>query len=432
MNGSNHDEFRLFVAVDELRGTVVTPANYQSRIAELFGVPADAAAAIAAEYPLGAYPSAPVALAAAGTAALAISACGSGGGGSSPSSSASKDNSNPALVSVEKTVQAHEKPPSTIGPTQPIGKPIPKGKRLIFINCGAPACALMGQSFKQAGSVLGWNVQEIAAQPTPQAVQAAFTEALRRNPDGVVSTGFAKELYQRQLAELNKRKIPVFSGTGTDPSSYDPSKGITLEPEPPAEVAKATRLLADKTIVDAGGKGEIGSVLLTGFPIVKLYTEAYENEIKAKCPDCSVKRLTVDPTSIGKDAAQKIANFLRSNPNVAHLFLSYDALGLGLPAAVKGTGGQMPKTYSWAPDQPGVKALQGGERTASVPLGYNEIAWQWADGFARIFTGESVREDGKWGGYVLWSKDYNNVPQDANNPPYIPDYQQQFKKLWGM
>jgi ABC-type sugar transport system substrate-binding protein len=290
----------------------------------------------------------------------------------------------------------------------------------------------MGQSFKQAASVLGWNVQEIQSAPTPQAVQAAFTEALRRNPDGVVSTGFAKELYQRQLAEFNKRKIPVFSGTGTDPSSFDPSKGITLEPEPPAEVAQATRLLADKTILDANGKGDIGSVLLTGYPIVKQYTEAYENEIKAKCPACSVKRLTIDPTSIGKDAAQKIANFLRSNPKVQHLFLSYDALGLGLPAAVKGTGGQMPKTYSWAPDQPGVKALQSGERTASVPLGYDEIAWQWADGFARLFTGGDIREDGKWAGYVVWSKDYNNVPQQSNNPPYIADYQQQFKKLWGM
>jgi ribose transport system substrate-binding protein len=370
-------------------------------------------------------------LAAAGTAALVLAACGGGGDGGSSSSSAGKD-TNPAMAAVEKSVQAHEKPPSTIGPTQPVGKPIPKGKKLIFINCGAPACALMGESFKRAGAVLGWTIQEIASQPTPQAVQAAFTEALRRNPDGVVSTGFAKELYQRQLAEFNKRKIPVFSGTGTDPSSYDPSKGITLEPEPPAKVFEATRLLADKTIVDAGGKGEVGSVLLTGFPIVKLYTEAYENEIKAKCPDCTVKRLTVDPTSIGKDAAQKIASFLQANPKIQHIFLSYDALGLGLRAAVQGAGGKMPQSYSWAPDQPGVAALQDGERTASVPLGYNEIAWQWADGFARLFTGGDVREAGKWPGYVLWSKSAGNVPDQTKNPPYIPDYEQQFKKLWGV
>jgi ABC-type sugar transport system substrate-binding protein len=365
--------------------------------------------------------------------ALFVAACGDNAdepGGSSGASTAADTNS--GLAAAKKNVEAHAQPPAKIGPSEPVGKPIPKGKKLVFINCGAPACALMGASLKEAGSVLGWSVDEIQSAPTPQAVQSAFAEALRRNPDGVVSTGFAKELYQRQLAELNKKKIPVFSGTGTDESSFNPSQGITLEPEPPTQVGEATRLLADKTIVDAGGKGEVGSVLLTGFPIVKLYTEAYEDQIKKNCVDCTVKRLTVDPTSIGKDAGQKIADFLRANPKVGHLFLSYDALGLGLPTAVRNVGGTMPKTYSWAPDEPGVQALQSGERTASVPLGYNEIAWQWADGFARIFTGADIRESQNWAGYVLWSKDESNVPQEAKNPPYIPDYQEQFKKLWGV
>jgi ribose transport system substrate-binding protein len=365
---------------------------------------------------------------------LFVTACGDDAdepSGSSGSGKAAKTEDAGGLAAAKENVEAHAKPPVKIGPSVPIGKPIPKGKTLVFINCGAPACALMGASFKEAGSALGWKVEEIQSQPTPQAVQAAFSEALRRNPDGVVSTGFGKELYQRQLAELNKRKIPVFSGTGTDESSFDPSRGITLEPEPPTTVAEATQLLADKTIVDANAKGEVGSVLLTGYPIVKLYTEAYEQQIKKNCPDCTVKRLTVDPTSIGKDAGQKIANFLRANPNMGSVFLSYDALGLGLKTAVANVGGKMPKTYSWAPDEPGVQALQSGERTASVPLGYNETAWQWADGFARIFTGRDVRESQKWAGFVLWSKDYRNVPDRAKNPPYIPAYQEQFKTLWG-
>src|SRR5205823_12204346 len=58
MNGANHDEYRLFVAIAELQGSPVTPANYVSRIAALFSVPAEVAATIAAQYPLSAYPSA--------------------------------------------------------------------------------------------------------------------------------------------------------------------------------------------------------------------------------------------------------------------------------------------------------------------------------------------------------------------------------------
>ena len=70
INGTNHDEWRLFVALSELEGAPVTAANYQSMIAATLGVPAAAAAIIAAKYPLIAYPSPSVALGAVGTDAI--------------------------------------------------------------------------------------------------------------------------------------------------------------------------------------------------------------------------------------------------------------------------------------------------------------------------------------------------------------------------
>jgi para-nitrobenzyl esterase len=70
INGTNHDEWRLFVAISELAGAPVTAANYQAMIASTLGVSAAAAAAIAAQYPLSAFPSPPVALGAVGTDAI--------------------------------------------------------------------------------------------------------------------------------------------------------------------------------------------------------------------------------------------------------------------------------------------------------------------------------------------------------------------------
>ena len=67
INGITHDEELLFVAglgitVSQgtnipLAGDPMNPANYQANIAQALGVPAARAAAIAAEYPLSAYPS---------------------------------------------------------------------------------------------------------------------------------------------------------------------------------------------------------------------------------------------------------------------------------------------------------------------------------------------------------------------------------------
>jgi para-nitrobenzyl esterase len=64
LNGSNHDEWRLIVAIfNVLTGNPVTPENYSLQ----FGVPADIAARIVAEYPLANYDSPNLAVGAVGT-----------------------------------------------------------------------------------------------------------------------------------------------------------------------------------------------------------------------------------------------------------------------------------------------------------------------------------------------------------------------------
>jgi len=70
INGTNRDEWRLFVALSELAGNPVTAANYQSMISSTLGVPAAVAAVIAARYPLTAFPSPSIALGAVGTDAI--------------------------------------------------------------------------------------------------------------------------------------------------------------------------------------------------------------------------------------------------------------------------------------------------------------------------------------------------------------------------
>jgi para-nitrobenzyl esterase len=70
INGTNRDEWRLFVALSELAGNPVTAANHQSMISSTVGAPSAAAAVIAAVYPLSAFPSPSVALGAVGTDAI--------------------------------------------------------------------------------------------------------------------------------------------------------------------------------------------------------------------------------------------------------------------------------------------------------------------------------------------------------------------------
>jgi para-nitrobenzyl esterase len=70
VQGTNHDEWRLFVAAETLAGDPVTAANYLGQIEGTLGVTPAQAATIAAKYPLSAYPSPSVALGAVGTDAI--------------------------------------------------------------------------------------------------------------------------------------------------------------------------------------------------------------------------------------------------------------------------------------------------------------------------------------------------------------------------
>ena len=377
--------------------------------------------------------------------ALAVTACGSsssgssGGGSSTSSASSSSAGSSSSGTSTSgsssgvnlaklKAIVAKHTSATKIGPTVPIKGPIPKGKTIDYVNCGAPACEIQQQTFTAAAKVLGWKVVPIAAVPTPQSIQAAFSQVVRNKPDGVISAGFGASLYPEQLKALNQEGVVVMSSTGEQESGQD---GIKFDPLPPSTTDGAMKILADKALVDQGGAGETGSVLLTGYPIVKNYTGAYTSEIHAQCPTCKQEQLTVNPTDIGTKSGEEITNWLRTNPGIKTLFLSYDPLGDGLAAAAKGAGVTLPKLYSWGAGLDGIQALNVGQRTALMPEPFDEGQWQAVDAFARVFTGQPVSQSQTFQNFVIWTK--ANAPALTKPfPPVVKTYQQQFEKLWGV
>src|ERR1700722_13156219 len=163
-----------------------------------------------------------------GTAAaltILVAACGSSSSSSSSTSSSggtsattSGSSGNAGLAEAQKMVAAASHYPTKIGPSVPIGKPVPTGKTIDYIECGATACQSGGIAFAQAAKVLGWHVVDIQAQPTPPALQAAMDQAIRNKPDGVVISGSSTDQFPRQLQELASMHIPVIGSHATEDS----------------------------------------------------------------------------------------------------------------------------------------------------------------------------------------------------------------------
>ena len=379
-------------------------------------------------------------------AALVIAACGSSSnnsstgssGGSSSSSSggststgSSSGSTSASLSAAQSNVSAHMSQPTSIGPTQPVGKPIPTGKKIDVINCGPEGCTRAVDAVVAGAKVLGWTTKVLTpAQPTPQLIQADFQQAVNDHPDAVVETALPVVAFQRQAAALKAAHIPLISIYSPDPTGGD----VTLEIFGTDGDDELARLAADKTAVDLNCKGSVGTVVLSGYAIIAQYVGAYTAQYKKDCPGANVQTVTIQPTSLGSTDGTDIVNFLRANSGISALLLGYEGVGGDLVTAAKSAGITLPKTYSIATTAPGLQALLSGERTATIPADYATDGWLADDALARIFTGQTasaLSQDTKYPAPVVWTQ--SNAPKAAAGqfPPLVSDYQSQFKKLWG-
>ncbi len=102
-----------------------------------------------------------------------------------------------------------EERPTSVGIKTPVGKPIPKGKTIDFIQCGVPACKTEGELFESAAGELGWTIKSINAGTTPEEIKAAYDQAIKDEPDAVLGSGYPRSLFEPEIAELKAKNIPV-------------------------------------------------------------------------------------------------------------------------------------------------------------------------------------------------------------------------------
>ena len=156
-------------------------------------------------------------------AAVALAACG-GGGSSSSSNSTSEESSgsgeskeaetasssnDAGVEEVNKLSEELQERPTSIGITQPVGKPIPEGKEIWWISCGVPACVTLGETFSEGAKELGWTTKVINTDGSPGQIKSAWEQAVTAKPDAVTSSGTDVSQISKQLGELEAEKIPV-------------------------------------------------------------------------------------------------------------------------------------------------------------------------------------------------------------------------------
>ena len=138
---------------------------------------------------------------------LLAAACSSSSNSSASGTSSTSNATNQSTTSMSVVVKEAQQlaapfqaRPTSLEVTVPITKPIPTGKRLDFLTCSSPGCAVIASRFVTAASILGWHVKVLTVAPSADAIVSAYDTAIRDKPDGVAVAAVSAEVARPELA----------------------------------------------------------------------------------------------------------------------------------------------------------------------------------------------------------------------------------------
>jgi ribose transport system substrate-binding protein len=362
----------------------------------------------------------------AGCSSSSKSSSGSSTGASSSGSSASAGSKYPDLDSVVAKLTQR---PTTIGITEAVKQPIPSGKTIAFIQCGAPICVSLGKDLSAAAAKVNWKVNPIDAGLTAESIKAAWAQAVTTKPDAVVGSGNPRSLFNPELAALQAAKIPVIDLTTTDPAT----NGITQVYGGVDDWGPVGKNIADYMLVNSGGSAvkEL-SVTVSSYPNLGLVSGSIKSEITSKCSECSAAVLDVPGTSIGSDLPTRVTSYLSAHPDINWVYVGFDDMVTGLPAALQSAGLGKVKLATLSVNTTMAGYISNGQSLVmATGFDVTEMMWRSVDYLARLFTNSSVTPNTS-ATLPMWYVNKSNLPSTTENFPYVADYQAQYKKLWGV
>lgn len=361
----------------------------------------------------------------------ALAACssskssGSGGGTSAAAGGSSTDSA--GLAAAQALVNQYSQRPTKIPASGPIGKPVPKGKSVVFVSCGTPNCSVEGNIIRQATNLLGWSLNVINTDGTPETQKAAFAQAVQQKVNVVLYSAVDRATFAQYIPALKANHTFLSACCITDPVGGD--SGIDYAIDVPSQTAIIGKLMAAWIITQSKGQANTVYFNLPAFSILNTQGAAYKSYLKQNCPSCTTDSVDIPVTALGKDVPTRIVSYLRAHPSVKWVTVSVDALAVGLPAALKAAGLNDVQIVGEGATSTNLQYIHAGQQSASVAFPYYEVMWAMVDAAARYEAGATVPPSV---GATPWLLIKSNAPVTNDVFPTVKDYEAQFKALWGI
>jgi ribose transport system substrate-binding protein len=330
----------------------------------------------------------------------------------------------PGLADARAVVAAALTRPKGIGLKTPIGKVVPKGKKLVFISCGVTACSQQGPIVATAAKSLGWTSSTVNTDGSPQQLQAAMESAIRTGASAIILNALSRSVVEPQIQQAKAKGIPVVTCCSIDKIG----NGLVYNTSTNAQNTTIGKYLAAWVVADSQGAANSLYVNISAFQILGGLGVSYRSWLKKWCPACGSDTIDI-PLSGLNDVPNTIVSYLRSHPDTNYVTLSVMSLQApGLNAALRAAGlsGKV-KIIGQGPDVPQIQEIRAGTLHAGVPFDYYVVDYLMVDALARTFARVKVPSTPP----PFWLVTKANAPNVTTIFPVVTTYKPQFLTLWG-
>ena len=370
-------------------------------------------------------------VAASAAASLVLTACGgdssdddSGGGGSG---GAGVD-----VAAAQEAIEPLTQPPTEFPVTEPLAELPPPGTTAAFLDIGTPTPAKVYEQLRQAGEVLGIEVQRVQTGRSPQEINAAMNSLVESRPDIVIDLAIDPALFSPQLEALQEQGavfIPE-SIVNAEEFGFDDSQ-VSVGA---AGATDSGRVLASAVLAETNGEAtELAYYRVPELPFTPLILEGVEERLAEQCPDCELRVVDISITEVGSTASRTVVSDLQANPETDAFIVSVDELQIGLPAAMDVAGLDVPG-MGIAPTEVNLQQVADGQQLGALASDPRMLAWMAMDQALRTLAGQEYDYSEfytKMHPALFQVITEDNVPSDIE-AGYIAfdDYKEQFTKLW--
>jgi ribose transport system substrate-binding protein len=327
--------------------------------------------------------------------ALLAAACSSSSGSSSSgssssgsSSSGSSSSADSAVVSKANAAVASDfKSPVSIGVTTPLSKTPPKNVTVDVITNTLTVGLLLGSAAVDAGRLLGWHVNVLTMNSTPEGVLSVLQEAINQKPTAIILNGQPRSEFESVFPSATANHVALVDVQGD--LTGGPTGPLVADLYEAKQFGALATNTANWAISSSDGKADALLVAYANYPLSKYITNTTAQAIDQNCPSCKTTKLLVQASATGTTLPGSIVSALERNPSIDYVILQDGAMALGVDAALQSAGllGKVKVIGNDETPQTAASTLSGAELGWQA-FSQTAVAWGAIDAVARYVVGD--------------------------------------------